>query len=321
MNDLIKIKEVSSKYDITARTLRYYEDMGLIVSTRSTDYAYRLYDETAIKRLEQVLILRKLNISIRDIQRIFSASGSEVVLEVLDKKVQNIDDEVALLHELKEIVLGFIQQIEKMDFNSDANVKMLYEKAKEIETQLVNIDYIGKPSNVNRLIEVTEKLKKAPEVRVIRVNPFRAFTSGTVNTDVMFGTFGPWQETHKHLLKNILYGAQHFMWIDEDKDGRHYGEWIWAVEDWVSEDDVAPYKLIEFVGGLYAVAVSIDDDHESLIDVYNMIMKWIDSSGFEYEERHECEMLMNIPNPDDDIKNALGYHQLEIFIPIKIREK
>jgi hypothetical protein len=163
--------------------------------------------------------------------------------------------------------------------------------------------------------------KKAPEVRVIRVNPFRAFTSGIVTTDVMFGTFGPWQEAHKHLLKNILYGAQHFMWIDEDKDGRHYGEWIWAVEDWVSEDDVAPYKLIEFVGGLYAVAVSIDDDHESLIGVYNMIMKWINSSGFEYEERHECEMLMNIPNPDDDIKNALGYHQLEIFIPIKIRDK
>jgi len=61
MNDLIKIHEVSSKYDITARTLRYYEDMGLIVSARSADYAYRLYDETAIKRLEQILILRKLS--------------------------------------------------------------------------------------------------------------------------------------------------------------------------------------------------------------------------------------------------------------------
>ena len=85
MNELVRIQEVSSKYDITARTLRYYEDMGLIVSTRSTDYAYRLYDEVAIKRLEQILILRKLNISVRDIQRIFAASGSDVVLEVLGK--------------------------------------------------------------------------------------------------------------------------------------------------------------------------------------------------------------------------------------------
>ncbi|MCL2512971.1 MAG: MerR family transcriptional regulator, partial [Oscillospiraceae bacterium] len=67
MNKLIKIQEVSNKYDITARTLRYYEDTGLIISTRSEDYAYRLYDEAAIKRLEQILVLRKLNISIRDI--------------------------------------------------------------------------------------------------------------------------------------------------------------------------------------------------------------------------------------------------------------
>ncbi|MCI9191221.1 MAG: MerR family DNA-binding transcriptional regulator [Lachnospiraceae bacterium] len=44
MEGLIKIREISSKYDISARALRYYEDMGLISSTRSSDYAYRLYD-------------------------------------------------------------------------------------------------------------------------------------------------------------------------------------------------------------------------------------------------------------------------------------
>jgi DNA-binding transcriptional MerR regulator len=101
MDNLIKIKDVSDKYDITARTLRYYEDMGLLDSIRNDDYAYRMYDENAVKRLEQILILRKLNISIKDIQRIFGASNSEVVLEVLSKKVRNIDDEVSLLHELR----------------------------------------------------------------------------------------------------------------------------------------------------------------------------------------------------------------------------
>jgi DNA-binding transcriptional MerR regulator len=35
-----------------------YEDMELIKSTKSDDYAYRLYDENALKRLEQILILR-----------------------------------------------------------------------------------------------------------------------------------------------------------------------------------------------------------------------------------------------------------------------
>lgn len=86
MNNLVKIREISVRYNVSARTLRYYEDMGLIESTRSDGYAYRLYDEAAIKRLEQILILRRLNISIKDIKRIFGTAESEVVLDVLEKR-------------------------------------------------------------------------------------------------------------------------------------------------------------------------------------------------------------------------------------------
>jgi DNA-binding transcriptional MerR regulator/uncharacterized glyoxalase superfamily protein PhnB len=164
MNDLIKIKEISSKYNISARTLRYYEDIGLIESIRSDDYAYRKYDEITVKRLEQILILRKLNISIKDIKRVFSAPDSAVVIEVLGKKVNEIDDEAALLYELKEIILEFIQQIKDSDFSKDNDVKKLYEKAKDIEVQLVNIDYDGNPSGINRLLEVTEKLEKKQSI-------------------------------------------------------------------------------------------------------------------------------------------------------------
>ncbi|MCL2772315.1 MAG: MerR family transcriptional regulator [Oscillospiraceae bacterium] len=164
MNELIKISEISERYAITTRSLRYYEDMGLISSTRSDDYAYRLYDKSAIKRLEQILILRRLNISIKDIRRVFDISGSNVVLEILDKKVNDIDDEVALLHELKEIVLEFIRQIKDADFSNDSDVKQLYEKAKDIEAQIVNINYDGNSSNVNRLLEITGKLEKKPDI-------------------------------------------------------------------------------------------------------------------------------------------------------------
>ena len=146
MDGLLKIRDVTAKYGVSARTLRYYEDMGLIRSTRSADYAYRLYGAPAVGRLEQILILRRLNVSIRDIQRVFAAPGSDVVLEVLGKKVADIDEEIALLHELKDIVLGFIRQIERADFSNGADVKLLYDKAKEIEAQLAGSGYAGNPS-------------------------------------------------------------------------------------------------------------------------------------------------------------------------------
>lgn len=317
MNELIKIRDVSTKYDISARTLRYYEDMGLITSTRSSDYAYRLYDEIAVKRLEQILILRKLNISIKDIQRIFNTSGSEAVLEVLGKKVEDIDGEVALLHELKEIVIEFIRQIEQADFGNDSDVKKLYEKAKEIEGQLVNVSYSGNPSNTNRLLEVTEKMKRTPEVRVIQINPFKAFSSGLDTIDNVMGTFQQWQEEHNHLVKKLIYGAPDFLWFEEDMRA----VWVWAVEDWVTEADVEPYELIEFKGGLYAAAMSVDGDDDINGRVYEGIKKWLETSGFELDERPGHRTLCHMVNPTDEIKAALGYHQLDIYVPIKVRGK
>ena len=152
MNRLTKIKDVSARYNVTTRSLRYYENIGLLTSIRSEDYAYRMYDDEAINRLKQILILRKFNISIKDIKHIFDKPGSEAVLDVLCKKADDIDDEIALLHELKEIVLEFIEQINKADFNKESDVAQLYEKAKEIETQIINT------SAEKRLLDVTEKL-------------------------------------------------------------------------------------------------------------------------------------------------------------------
>jgi DNA-binding transcriptional MerR regulator len=162
-----------------------------------------MYDDANVKKLEQILILRKLNISIKDIKRIFNTSGSEVVLEVLGKKVDDIDEEVALLHELKEIIIAFIRQIEQADFSKDSDVKLLYDKAKEIETQLINVEYTGNPSPVHRLFEVTEKLEEKAVSRLL------------IPDNVL-----------KRMLQNV-----YFIWGDgiavADELGRRYGLFVY----------------------------------------------------------------------------------------------
>ncbi|MDD4772704.1 MAG: MerR family transcriptional regulator [Eubacteriales bacterium] len=317
MNELIKIRDVSLRYDISARTLRYYEDMGLITSARSEDYAYRLYDAENLRRLEQVLILRKLNISIKDIQRIFDTSGSEVVLEVLGKKVDMIDEEISLLHELKEFVLEFIRQIERSDFENESDVKLLYTKAKEIETQIVNVDYEGNPSganSVNRLIEVTEKLdNKVPDIMVVRIPDFRAATSGLASWDMVFGAFHQWQEAHTHLFKDIIFNCPDFL---TGKDNQV--EWYWAIRDDVTEADIQPYEITEFQGGLYAAAVSMDGDGESHNRVRSKTEKWLEGTNFiiDNDRRFAGHMIYY----DDEIKQGLGYNQMTLYAPIKLKE-
>lgn len=312
MGDLVKIREISVRYNVSARTLRYYEDMGLIESIRNDDYAYRLYDETAIKRLEQILILRRLNISIKDIKRIFSTAGSEVILDVLEKKVGSIDEEVSLLHELKKIVLEFIEQIKNLDFEKETDIKLLYEKAADIETHITNTDYNGN-SAAERFFEVTEKLNdKVPDIVIVRIPKFRAVTSGAMSYEDVFGKFQIWQEAHNDFFQSIIFDAPDFLC---ESSGNL--EWIWRIKDDITEADTAPYRIIEHTGGLYAAAVSIDGDDESGSKVLQKIEKWIEKTNFVIDDSRKTSVHMIYA--DDEIRKGLGYHQLNFYAPIKLK--
>ena len=310
MNNLTKIKDVSNKYDVTTRTLRYYEDMGLITSSRSDDYAYRLYDEMNIRRLEQILILRKLNISIKDIQRIFSDSNSSTVLDVLNKKIQGIDDEVALLHELKEIVQDFIREIESINFSDNVSIKQLYEKAKVIESHVVNVDYIGKPnaSKVDRLIEITDKLdKQVPDVMVVRIPPFRA-VAGDIDELMEWA----WNAAREGYFKDIIFDCADFFIRYPNHD-----DYIMALNDHVTVENCIPFSVIDFPGGLYVMAMSINDDYDSIHKVEKKICHWIETTGFEIEL--DRGVMGNMAFMDDEIVKGLGYEQLQRYVPIKVK--
>jgi len=303
--NLIKIKDVSLKYDISTRTLRYYEDMGLITSTRADDYAYRLYDEDAVKKLEQVLILRKLNISIKDIQRVFSSSESGVVLEILGKKVGDIDNDVALLHELKEIILGFIRHIEQVDFANDSDVKMLYQKAKDIEAQVT--DYGGNPSrskDIHRLFEVAEQLK-LPNVSVVKMPKLRAVTSGKKKRGEFFDEYRRWAYKHHLYFKEMYWGdSQLLIYMPGDT-----AEVLNVLHDHVTDSDTAPYDIIEVEGGLFATGIFENKD-----GILPKIINWLKDTHFKHDENR---YFMSHPlHPCDEIKVGLGYHQVQRYVPI-----
>ena len=80
-----------------------------------------------------------------------------------------------------------------------------------------------------------------------------------------------------------------------------------------------PYEYIEFQGSLYAAAMSIDGDDAMSGRVYSGIVKWLENSGFELDERPGHRTMGHMVNPTDEIRNALDYDQMDIYVPIKIR--
>ena len=64
------VKEVSNLTGISVRTLHHYDEMGLLKPTEVTEAGYRLYDDTALERLQMILLFRELQFPLKDIKAI-----------------------------------------------------------------------------------------------------------------------------------------------------------------------------------------------------------------------------------------------------------
>ena len=72
---MMTVSEVSRLTGVSIRTLQYYDKIGLLHPSGHTEAGYRLYDDTALERLQQILLFRELEFSLKDIQRIGSISA------------------------------------------------------------------------------------------------------------------------------------------------------------------------------------------------------------------------------------------------------
>ena len=82
------ISEASVRFDISTRTLRYWEQIGLIESAREPGYAYRVYTPETVRRITQILVLRSLRIPLRDIAKILTEPEAGKLLDVLQSNIR-----------------------------------------------------------------------------------------------------------------------------------------------------------------------------------------------------------------------------------------
>lgn len=64
------VKEVSERTNISVRTLHYYDEIGLLKPSSYSEGGYRLYDDKALERLQQILFFREFDMPLLDIREI-----------------------------------------------------------------------------------------------------------------------------------------------------------------------------------------------------------------------------------------------------------
>ena len=117
------VKEVSRITGVSVRTLHHYDAIGLLKPSRVTESGYRLYDDTALGRLQTIMLFRELEFPLRDIQKILDSPHFDAA--------SAINDQIKLL-ELRrdhlESLISHARQIQKTGVNN-MNFKP-YDKSK-----------------------------------------------------------------------------------------------------------------------------------------------------------------------------------------------
>ena len=72
------VKEVSRITGVSVRTLHYYDQIGLLKPSGISESGYRYYDESALARLQSILLFRELRFPLKEIRRILDTPGFDL---------------------------------------------------------------------------------------------------------------------------------------------------------------------------------------------------------------------------------------------------
>jgi MerR family copper efflux transcriptional regulator len=79
-----QIGEVAERVDLSLRTVRYYEEMGLIAPEQRTDGGFRLFTEETIDRLKLIKQMKPLGFNLAEMRELIDAREALRTLETDD---------------------------------------------------------------------------------------------------------------------------------------------------------------------------------------------------------------------------------------------
>lgn len=111
----MRIGELAAEFGLNPRTIRYYEDIGVLPRPRRTPAGYRLYDAADRERLGFIVKARVIGLTLEEIAEVLALRRRgerpcEHVLGMLDRKITAIDDQLRTLKDVRQDLTALRQQ-------------------------------------------------------------------------------------------------------------------------------------------------------------------------------------------------------------------
>lgn len=115
---LLRAKEFANKCGVTVRTLHFYDRLGLLAPTARTDSGYRLYGESDLERLEQILALRYVGFGLDQIKQLLDGPPQPLANALRVQRKIILEEKRRL-----DLVLGALEEAEAALEASDEDAR------------------------------------------------------------------------------------------------------------------------------------------------------------------------------------------------------
>jgi DNA-binding transcriptional MerR regulator len=117
---LISIGEIAGKLEMSQRTIRYYEEIGLLNSIKRVEGGRRIYTDADLRRLKLIKRLKIMGMTLSEMQELeamwtIEKSNDKVLkrlLELLNNQLHRLDDRIADLNILRNEIVEYQKRIQ-----------------------------------------------------------------------------------------------------------------------------------------------------------------------------------------------------------------
>lgn len=117
--EITPIGDLAIALGLTTRTIRYWEEVGIIESVQRSDGATRGFTPYFVRRIKFIIKLKELGLTIKEMQDLYVAYGEAKqtermvprLVEILDEHIDKIDEKMSKLASLRKEIVSYRQQV------------------------------------------------------------------------------------------------------------------------------------------------------------------------------------------------------------------
>jgi DNA-binding transcriptional MerR regulator/DNA gyrase inhibitor GyrI len=301
---LLKINDVAAQYNLSTRTLRYYEEIGLLTSRRAHPEQPRCYTPDQVRRLEQILALRRVGAKVADIQRIFAMEDPSEALRDFVEQLRSLEHQERSIRERRELIERLLilfrhetheRRLDGPDLPSE--IVALAQRSVELRKETGSLPFFD------------EHVRRLTDVRVVEVPACRM---ARYHDPVAPSCWDSWRHMVAWAVGNQLPLTRAFGYCAANPEGikPKYGyDVLFALPD--GFEPRGHMEAVWFPGGLYAVVTTTYRDYAA---DWRALGRWV----------REQAAYMDRPGPGleelNDFGSAVGEGSVvDLLWPVALR--